>query len=1758
MRHCFPIFKYSYSLFLVLFVATFAHAKPNPDLENFPSKVGLEQAQKYLKELRKSKSKQDSDAAHPNIQMPYNDFLALQVRAKNRMDTKYWWGAVDDFETIIANSPSDFLTYFFYMRSLSGRIEQTSDRRDKKKLAKELVDIATLAHAKAPTPLDKAVVLLQLANSTGNKALKDKALKLTSVAKIKQRIDDLVAVYPLIQAPYKITAKEKAGTGAACITWTHPLKRSRAIHYEDYVAVTPVIKDLAVTVQGTQLCIQGLKYGESYDITLKPGLPGSYGHNLKQKTSLATFIPNRDALVSFREKGYVLPQHGAQILPLMTINVPKVRLKIIRFPQRNLAQIIKGEGFLIQIRYWNQQQLADNEGELVWEGTFDTKDKQNTTRTSGIPVHKVLGKNLKPGLYVALANEKAPYKKSWDKQTSTQWFVVSDIGLSVLDGPDGIHVMARSLQTAQALPKLEFALIAKNNRVLKTATSDDLGFSHFKKAIVSGKGGNQPLFIQASSNKTQDFSLISLKTAPLNMSDRGDKGRQSPENFDVFMYTERGIYRPGETIHLMALLRDTTGQAVKKMPLTFKVLRPDNHEVMSLTTKDQGAGAHGLEIPTTLTSHTGSWTILAYVDPKARPVARHQFQLSDFIPPQIEATLKTDQKWVAPKGQLSIDVAADYLFGTPAQNLRIEGVVRLMQTNQLKQWPRYHFGLEEEPWKTKRIVTLKERTSQKGQASLKFALPPAPQTSHLLEAVTEVSVFEISGRPKIVKTSIPFWHQEFAVGIQPQFKNRTAPFNGKANFNVIAITKDNKLQTAKALNYVLYKEKVEHMWFRRGSQWRYESVITDEVVKQGTLNLSKEKPTAISQKVKSGRYRLEVEDPKTQIATSVRFWAGWGRDQDDDKRPDKVEITLDKKVYKPGQTARLFIKPPFAGELVVLSANKRIGLIHRGHIPEKGKTITFNVKNSLAQAPGAYIYAKVFRPAKSSETNLPERGIGLTWLQLDPAPRTLEVKLDVPQKFAPKQTLPVKVTLDGKKKAYLTITAVDDSILQLTNFTPPDPLEHYYSQQAFAFRIRDLYGRIINPSGARPASFEVGGGAMKSLGRSLAEIPIRSTKIVSLYSGIVEVDAQGTATIPLAIPEFSGRLRLMAVAWNEEQMGAANASLQVHNDVVAKLALPLFLAKGDNANVILDLHNLEGPSGDYNAKFEFAGAVDSPDPKDRSVVLSKGKSQQLPLNITAGAPGVGQILLTLSGPQGKELTRQWQVGVRPLSLPTLKKSFKYLSPGDSMTYTADLWQDFTKESARVTMTLSSFPNFGGTALIKSLLDYPYRCLEQMVSRGFAVLAENQKNPESISRDIKHTIERIFSLQRINGGFGMWSAYEAVDKWLSAYCFGFLLEAQQQKVPLPQASFNAIVNWLKESTHSSSKTPSAIETQAYSHYLLAKAGKGDLSRLRYFSNYHRKNLVNPRECAFVAGAYAYFDDLEQAHQWFGKAIAALKVTDKKAMQDWNHLFFASPLVDRAIVVKLLAETTQNHPNLPELIATLADVRDHQAYLSTQEKAWLLRVSQLLEQQKSTYHIAINGSIEHKGPEVFEKQVSAQELTQPYRIENKGKSGVWVTTTITGHETKPRENISQGLAITRVLLTLEGKKINQAVVKQGQLYVVKISGKVTDNQAHSAMIVDYLPAGLEIEKSILSKNHQLGSLKWLGKDLSSLTHFEARDDRFVAALNLSSKDKYTVAYLVRAVTPGTYTYPAPFIENMYRPNIYARGSVGTLNVAPTARN
>jgi len=1552
----------------------------------------------------------------------------------------------------------------------------------------------------------------------------------------------------------------------ACLVFTADLDGSGKTHYEDYISIDPQIR-VATHVVDTRLCLSGLDFNTTYNVTLKKGLPDAAGEKLIEEETVPVELRDKPSIVRF-SGGIILPRENAEGVPVTTVNISKLRVKLIRVGDRLLSQIESGVVDQTSLYNWNDTDIETSQGKLVWSGTMDVKVVKNDSVVTLIPINQIL-KDRKPGAYVLLAMDAAKktdadsYYDSAD--IATQWVIDSDIALTTFQGANGLTVFARSYASAAPLANVKLALVARDNNELATVTTDKTGRADFEAGLMNATGGEEPVVVMAY-GADQDFSFLDLRRPAFDLTDRGVAGRETPGPMDAFLYTERGVYRPGESVQLTAMLRDRVGAALTA-PLTLVATRPDGLEVKRTTVAGASlvAGAATWTLPLSHTAPHGRWQIAAYVDtsPKAQPVGRVQFDVQDFVPQKLKITLTPETPVGHPNSDIKVKVESRFLYGAPASGLTGEGEARIVSDSApFADWSGWQFGRVDDTFSDVSITMTVPATDAAGVTEAVASVGDLAETTLPLKAMMKIAIHEPGGRTTNKTVEVPVRTRDEFIGIMPKFDGYSVAENAPATFEAIAVNGLGKRIALSGLTYSWVREDTSYQWFQDNGQWKYQSVTRDRLVTSSTMSIGASgAPPKLAQSLPWGSYRLTITDPKTGAASSYRFYSGWAASASGD-RPDRIPVAADKASYRAGETARVNIKPTSNGKALVVVAGDRVFSSQLIDAPATGTEV--NIPVSADWGPGAYVLVTDYKPLSQSTGREPVRSIGLVWLGVDNSPRTLTTLIGGPAKITPRQKITIPVTVKGLsdgEDAWLTLAAVDEGILQLTDFKSPNPNDYYFGKRRLGVGMRDDYGRLIKAEKGPIGSMREGGDSFG--GRSLSVVP---TKTVALFSGLVKIGAGGIANVPLDVPDFNGELRLMVVAMSKEKLGHADRPLTVRDPVVADIVLPRFLAPGDHALAALNINNVEGAAGEYTATVTASAPVVLGD-RGATVVkqtLKVGQRVLVPVAFGANGIGISNVALNLKGPGGFSVTHSWQIQSRAPQLDIARDEIQPFAANESYTANHGLVADIYPGTQSVALTVSSAHGYNNVpGLLKWLDKYPYGCIEQTTSRAMPLLFFNDLSDlaglprdQALHQREQEAVDAVLDMQNYAGNFGMWGPGSDAEPWISVFALDFLYQAKQKGYVVANDALKRGASWLKQTASSDSADDN---TRAYAFYVLARIGQVNISDLRYFSDTKGPDMKTAIAPALTGAAAAEVGDRSRANVGFNRAREIVLSADpsKYTTDDYGSL-----LRDLAGTTALAVESNQAQL-LPALLQKGDSVDMRLNATTTQEKAWMLRAAYELTRQKTPLNILVNGKPAMPRDGAIRLSPSLAQLNAGITFLNKGDASVWRTTSVQGTPSQPLTEEANGLTLTKSVWTMSGTPADLSNLHQNDRVIVVLNGQMPNNYYHQMGAIDLLPAGLEIEQTLSGDD---GKSYPVGGSLNEMSMTDKRDDRYVGAFGIGSEyhssdpkkpepqPTFRIAYIARATTTGTFVMPAAVVEDMYAPGVIARTSIGSVTVKP----
>ncbi|WP_039055887.1 alpha-2-macroglobulin [Enterobacter sp. Bisph1] len=1485
--------------------------------------------------------------------------------------------------------------------------------------------------------------------------------------------------------------------------------------------------------------------------------------------------------VGFASRGSLLPGKVVDGLPVMALNVNNVDVNFYRIKPESLASFISQWEYRSSLSNWESDTLLPM-ADLVYTGRFDLNPTRNTREKLLLPLA-----DIKPlqqtGVYIAVMNQAGHYNYS----NAATLFTLTNLGLSAHRYHNRLDIFTQGLENGAALSGIEVALLNEKGQTLAQATSDSDGHA----TLNTDKEGALIL-----ARKDGETTLLDLKLPALDLAEfaiAGDPGYSK----QFFMFGPRDLYRPGETVILNALMRDSDGKPLADQAVKLEVVKPDGQVIRTAVSQPQN-GLYQFTYPLEASAQTGMWHIRANTgDNLSREWA---FHVEDFMPERMALNITPQEEPLEPAADVVFNVNGRYLYGAPASGNSLQGQLFLRPLREaVPALPGFQFGDITEENLSRSLDEVHLTLDKQGLGEI--STPSQWQDAHSpLQVILQASLLESGGRPVTRRAEQTIWPAQTLPGIRPQFAAKAVydyrtdttvnqPIvdeGSNAAFDIVYADASGTKKAVSDLQVRLIRERRDYFWnWSENEGWRSQYDQKDLVEGEQSLTLAADETGKVSFPVDWGSYRLEVKGPDDTVS-SVRFWAGYSWQDNTDgagaARPDRVTMKLDKPAYKPGDTIKLHVTAPAAG--------KGYAMIESAEGPLWWKEIDVSAEGTDLSIPvdqkwqrhDLYITTLVVRPGDKSKSATPKRAVGILHLPMGDESRRLDVTLNAPQKMRPNQPLTVKVKAAVKngatpKQINVLLSAVDSGVLNITDYVTPDPWQGFFGQKRYGADIYDIYGQVIEGQG-RLAALRFGGDG-DELNRG-GKPPVNHVTIIAQQAQPVTLDENGEGTVSMPIGDFNGELRVMAQAWTAEDFGSSESKVTVAAPVIAELNTPRFLGSGDTSRLTLDLTNLTDQPQTLSVALEAHGLVALESAQPEPVKLPAGERTTLFIPVRAlEGYGDGEITaqisgLTLPGETFAPEHKQWKIGVRPPFAAQTVNSGVMLNPGESWHTPGQHLANISPATLQGRLLLSGKPPLNLARYIEELRAYPYGCLEQTASGLFPSLYTNaaQLKALGIKGDsdeqrraaVDIGISRLLQMQREDGGFSLWDKNGPEEYWLTAYVSDFLVSASAQGYSVPMEALNnannRLLRYLQDpATLSIRYTDDAPATkfavQSYAALVLARQQKAPLGALREVWN-RRGQAKAGLPLMQLGVALKLMGDAQRSDQALALALKTSRPQAERWLADYG-----SELRDNALMLALLVDNKLLAQEQPRLLATLSEQAYGKRWLSTQESNALFLAGRNLQNVSGAWQAQTSLDAAALGGDHAQNRNLTADQLAALQVTNSGATPLWLRLDTTGYPEQAPAPSGSVLNIERTFLGTDGRSKSLSSLKSGELVLVRLDVNASQN-VPDALVVDLLPAGLELENQNLADSS--ASLADSGSEVQDLLnrmqqadiqHMEFRDDRFVAAVPVNAGDWVTLVYLARAVTPGTYQIPAPQVESMYVPQWRATGAAsGPMIIVP----
>ncbi len=1530
-----------------------------------------------------------------------------------------------------------------------------------------------------------------------------------------------------------------------------------------FIKLEPAVKfSVEIADDGFLIRSDNFDVSKSYSLSIAKGLRGRIGGVLRESYVNNVAFGQLEPSISFaNNKAVYLANKGLQNIEVKIINVQKLKVVVSKIYENNL---------LAAQRYgYNPKEPSDNNGEeegdyydagnssdatlgdVIYEQEIDTRSlpKYGSSRLFNFNIADKIS-DFK-GIYHVMIRSSQDY---WVKDS--RFISLSDIGLIAKEGKEKILVFANSIQSAHAIQGVNLVAYGANNQVLGMGATNADGVAEIAYSRKELAGFRPAMLIAKTA---EDFNYLPFGTTKINTSrfEVGGK-RSNSTGLDAFIYPERDIYRPGEKVNFSVILRDRQWKSPGDIPVKMKFLLPNGKELKTFRKSLNEQGSLEGSIDITASAITGSYSLEVYTSNDVL-LGTQVFRIEEFVPDRIKVTAKLDKEFLQPGDIPELNIHAVNFFGPPAAGRNYECEIQVKQkTFNPKKYYNYNFSLANQGSFFDKVVR-EGKTNDKGDAVEKYEVKEVYKNMGLLQATFYATVFDETGRPVSRNTSADIFTQPVFFGVADD-GYWYHPLNQQAQFPVIALDKNEKLLNNVNAKVEVIKHEYRTVLSKSGSYFRYESQKEDKLISSATLVVGGENTTYSFVPHSPGDYELRVSIPGSNNYVSQYFYSYgyWGGDNTsfEVNNEGHIDIELDKSSYYTGEKVKALFKTPFSGRMLVTMETDKV--VTYQYIEVDKRTASLELPLGADDIPNVYITATLFKPHDVSDIPLTVAH-GFESVKVEEKNRKIPVEIIAEKTVRSKTHQKVKVRTSPN--SMVTLAAVDNGVLQISDFTTPDPYDHFYARRALEVNGYDIYPLLFPEIKARLSS--TGGDTESDMKKRVNPMPAKRFKIVSYWSGIKQANSSGEADFEFDIPQFSGEVRLMTVAYKNENFGSKEDKMTVADPLVLSTALPRFLSPGDTVSMPVTLTNTTAKQTTASAQLKVSGAVQVVGSDKQTVSLLPNSENRVLFRVTAPpVTGVGKLKVEVSS-MAEKFTDETEISVRPVSSLQKITSSGSVNGGSSQQLVLTT-NDFIPSSVDYKLVVSRSPAVELTKYLSYLVQYPYGCTEQTVSAAFpqlyygdmADMMHLNKSVQSTANfNIQEAIRKIRMRQLYSGAVTLWDNEGTENWWATIYAAHFLFEAKKAGYDVDKGLMETMLAYINNRLrnretvtyyYNRNQNKKIVPKEViYGLYVLALAGRPNVSVMNYYkSNPELLSL----DCKYLlSAAYALAGDKNSFKQFLPSQFAG----EESVAQTGGS--FYSDIRDESIALNVLVDVDPANAQIPLMARHVSEKLKQRYWYSTQELAFsfiaLGKIAHESAKSNVTAEIKVNGKTvaDMNGSDV---RLTAQQLKGTnIDITTKGNGRLyyfWESEGISASGAYKEED--NFLKVRKRFFDRYGRMITGNTFKQNDLVIVQITlEKSYSTDVDNVVITDMLPAGFEIENP---RTKEIPGMDWV-KEESSPTALDVRDDRINFFVDVH-ENRQTYYYAVRAVSPGIYRMGPVSADAMYNGEYHSYNGGGIVKV------
>ena len=1557
-----------------------------------------------------------------------------------------------------------------------------------------------------------------------------------------------------------------------------------------YIKIEPNIA-FTVSKVDRKLLVRGeFNPTQTYKVTVLSGVRSYDGVvSTEEKTEEIAFDQKKPKIV-FSSEGIILPSVNEKKVYIRSMNVKKVNIVVRKVYANNMTQFLQnfdfsGNGYYSNDSYYDNDYYDeddygysmyydsfDNVGDKLYDVNFDIENEIDTWVQTAIDLSGVIDSNGLYQVFVKFDENGTSYKfarredggLSWDDRDYLRsngrirkTILLTDIGILAQKNDDGLRVNVLDIVENRFMRGAKVYLMSRNNQVLEEKTTDTDGtvdFAHHKNAFY--------ILVDTVQSK----SILMLKNA-LNTNGFAVDGAYATNGIRGFIYTERGVYRPGDPVYVSIIARNNDEQLENKQPVKITVYDPTGVKMIENDVINSGKdGFYTYTFKTETSSRTGIWKLEAVIGDQT---FKKDISVETVVPNRIKVNLNIPEVVNFNQEITDWTINANYLFGEPAGNLKY-GV---------------GFDIREEPLNFEKYKDYAFKApSSYGYSDSKYLEGTLDKSgfAHIMPDFDNVSfgsinmlvdvsgrVTEDGGRNVTSKKYIKLKKYDTYIGIENTSTYKRP--GSKLDLKAICVTEDGEtLVAGKKLKYRLYSN--DHYWWWDYSDYSdfirsFKSDKNTTLIYEGEFT-TQDVPTLLEDIIPNAEYLyVEVEDETTGQVTGVNLQSSEWVDPSVTKKVETLNVISDKKKYFVGDTAQIRYKAA-KGSKAIITIEKAGKIIDQLYRDANETEVLESINITKDMAPNVYVYVTLLQDYKTKENDRPLRLYGIIPLSVEDEDTKIDLEIEAPDNIRPNENFTVKVKNKKIKQVDFTIAVVDEGLLDITAFKTPNPWQHFFQKLAAKLSLYDNYSEVIDrPYGAVHQILKVGGDEAlldeMARRRRLKELGLEDAdrfKPVSMFKGVLTTNEMGEASVDFEMPNYMGQVRIMVVAASGNSYGSAEKDMIVKAPLIVQPTLPRSMKIGDKMSIPVSVFALEEGIGKVEVYYTFRGKTQT-----KNLTLSKGDKEIVYFDEEIGNE-IGNEKLTV-GVKSNAYNYEETVGmaINSNNTPIEVSENSELKGKQVAEYSQDL--EYVKGTVDSVITISNTMMLGLDQRLKYLIRYPYGCVEQTTSSIFPQLfidkLSTTKNydKQKVVDNINAGISRLKLFQLSSGAFSYWPGEPQKSDWATNYVGHFLIYAKKNGYYLPDSMYDKWIGYTERTVRGTNlQSDYDISWKSYALYLLALAGKQNVSEMNYMYENYYASRMNDTSKMYLAAAYKLIGQDAVAKNISSNInMNSIKTMfDNLYNRDRYYYSYSYGSLLRELAVYLDCYYTINGKRDQESFDEIVSAMRTKNWYSTQTTAYsLLALSNIASENAAE---TIQGVINIDGVETAyttssQYKLNIKEGAKKIKVEPSTDAMTyvnyyWEAVPINSDV----KDYSEGFSIDRNYYNDDGKSIDAKSVKSGDVFWLEVVVKPTKrnmDRVENIAINQILPTGWEIENLRVTDSK---APKWIEEKTNGTnpTYTDIRDDRVMWFFNYNGDKEHRFFVKINAVTKGEYDFPGTVLEAMYDNNYRAYKKGGKVKV------